>query len=104
MSRDGPGKMDVRTAWDAWSESGSQHAGEEFLERVGAWTEGTAAQLSREARRFSPSPLSCGEVADRLRHHLGLVAGDDGEPVTYVEALERARLEVIAELRRRPSA
>jgi len=100
MSRDGPGKMDARTAWDAWSESGSEHAGEEFLERVGAWTEGTAAQLSREARRFSPS-LSCDEVADRLRHHLGLVAG--GEPITYVKALERARLEVIAELRRGPT-
>ena len=101
MSRDGPGKMDVRTAWDAWSESGSEHAGEEFLERVGAWTEGTAAQLSREARRFSPA-LSCDEVADRLRHHLGLVAG--GEPITYVKALEQARREVIAELRQGPTA
>ncbi|MEW6471308.1 MAG: hypothetical protein AB1679_03470 [Actinomycetota bacterium] len=91
--------MDVRTAWNTWTESGSPNAAAEFLDRVGAWTEGTAAQLTREARRLSPSPMSRDEVADRLRHHLGVVAG--GEPVTYVEALERARREVIEELRER---
>jgi len=102
MSRNGQvGKMDVRTAWNTWAESGSQTAADEFLERVGPWTDGTAAQLSREARRFFPSPVSCDEVADRLRHHLGLVA--EGDPVTYVEALDRARREVIEELRAGPA-
>lgn len=100
MSRNGPEKMDVRTAWNTWAASGSPNAGAEFLERVGAWTEGTAAQLSREARRFCPAPVSRDEVADRLRHHLGVVAG--GDPVTYVEALQLARQEVIEELRARP--
>jgi hypothetical protein len=93
--------MDVRTAWNTWAESGSQGAAAEFLERVGAWTEGTAAQLSREARRFFPGELTRDDVASRLRHHLGLVAG--GEPVTYVEALDRARREVIEELRAGPA-
>jgi len=102
MSRNGhPGKMDVRTAWNTWAESGSETAGAEFLDRVGAWTEGTAAQLSREARRFFPEGLSTDAVADRLRHHLGVVA--EGEPVTYVEALELARREVIEELRTGPA-
>jgi hypothetical protein len=102
MSRNGqPGKMDVRTAWNTWAESGSQSAAAEFLERVGAWTEGTAAQLSREARRFFSEPPSRDEVADRLRHHLGVVAR--GEPVSYVDALEQARREVIEELRAGPA-
>lgn len=91
--------MDVRTAWNNWTESGSPKAAAEFLDRVGAWTDGTAAQLSREARRFHPSPVSLADVADRLRHHLGVMAG--GEPVAYVVALERARREVIEELRTR---
>ena len=102
MSRNGPGKMDVRAAWNTWTAGGSPNAGAEFLERVGAWTEGTAAQLARESRRFCSEPLSRDEVAGRLRHHLGLVAG--GEPVTYVEALELARREVIEELRGPPGA
>ena len=89
--------MDVRAAWNTWTTSGSPDAAADFLERIGAWTEGTAAQLARESRRFRSEPLTRDEVADRLRHHLGLVAG--GEPVTYVEALELARREVIEELR-----
>jgi hypothetical protein len=40
------------------------------------------------------------EVAERLRYHLGMVAG--GEPVTYVEALGLARQNVIEELRSEP--
>lgn len=97
MSGKGPGKMDVRTAWNTWTEGGSPSAAAEFLDRVGAWTEGTAAQLSREARHLCPSPVSRDEVADMLRRHLEVVAG--GEPVSYVEALELARREVIEELR-----
>jgi hypothetical protein len=100
MSGKGPAKMDVSSAWKAWSTSGSPEAAAEFLVRVGPWTEGTAAQLTRGgARRDRPS-LTIDEVADRLRHHLSLVAG--GEPVTYVEALDRARQGVLAELRRPP--
>ncbi len=98
MSRNGPGKMDVRSAWDAWSSSGSSAAAEEFLARIGPWTDGTAAQLTRGAGRGGAVRVTRDEVADRLRHHLGVVAG--GEPVTYVEALDRARQGVLDELRR----
>jgi len=99
MRPSGPGKMDVRTAWNAWTAGDSPNAAAEFLDRVEAWTEGTAAQLAREARHLCAAPVSRDEVADRLRHHLGVVA--EGETVTYVEALEQARREVIEELRGR---
>jgi hypothetical protein len=100
MSRNGPAKMDVRTAWNTWTTSGSPEAAAEFLERVGAWTDGTAAQLTRGGRGERPL-LTREEVVDRLRHHLEVLAS--GEPVTYAEALELARKEVIEELRRRPA-
>ena len=100
MSRNGPTKMDVRTAWNAWTANGSPEAAAEFLGRVGPWTEGTAAQIARGGARRARPQLTREEVADRLRHHLGVVAG--GEPVTYVEALDRARREVIAELQQPP--
>ena len=98
MSRNGAAKMDVRTAWNAWTTSGSPEAAAEFLGRVEPWMEGTAAQLTRGGARRDRPGMTREELADRLRHHLGVVAG--GEPVTYVEALELARREVIAELRR----
>ena len=56
-----------------------------------------AAQLTRGATRHLGCRLTRDEVADRLRFHLGVVAG--GEPVTYVEALGLARQNVIEELR-----
>jgi plasmid stabilization system protein ParE len=91
--------MDVRTAWNTWTANGSPEAAAEFLERVAAWTDGTAAQLTRGGRGEA-SRMTREEVVDRLRYHLGVVAG--GEPVTYAEALELARREVIEELRPRP--
>jgi hypothetical protein len=90
-------KMDVRTAWNTWSGEGSAEAGADFVEQVEAWTDGTAAQLAR-ATALHPVRLSRDQMADRLRHHLGLIAG--GERVSYTEALELARQKVIAELRR----
>ncbi|MDQ1516270.1 MAG: hypothetical protein QOE80_2100 [Actinomycetota bacterium] len=101
MSRNGPAKMDVRTAWNTWTTSGSPEAAAEFLERVGAWTDGTAAQLTRGGRGERPL-LTREEVVDRLKYHLGVLAAG-GDPVTYAEALELARKEVIEELRRRPA-
>ena len=97
MIRKAPAKMDVRLAWNAWTASGSADAAAEFLDRIGSWTEGTAAQLTRGATRHLGCRLTRDEVADRLRFHLGVVAG--GEPVTYVEALGLARQNVIEELR-----
>jgi hypothetical protein len=97
MSRTGLAKMDVRAAWNSWATSGSPEAATEFLDRVASWTDGTAAQLSRGgAGRVAPWPTR-EELAERLRHQLALVAA--GGPVTYLEALEQARREVIAELR-----
>ena len=98
MSRNSPAKMDVRTAWKAWTTDGSSEAAAEFLGRVGPWTEGTAAQITRGGAHLAGPRLTREAVAARLRHHLGVLAG--GEPVSYVEALERARREVIAELQR----
>src|SRR5437867_8368056 len=100
MSRNSTAKMDVSAAWKAWTTSDSPEAAAESLGRVRPWTEGTAAQLTRGGARLARPRLTREEVADRLRHHLGVVA--EGEPVTYVEALCRARLQVIAELRRPP--
>src|SRR5207302_11179019 len=92
--------MDVRTAWKTWTTSGSPEAAAEFLGRIGPWTEGTAAQLTRGGARRHHPRLTRDEIADRLRHHLGVVA--EREPVTYVEALDRALREGIAELPQPP--
>jgi hypothetical protein len=100
MSPKAPAKMDVHSAWKAWMTSGSPEAAVEFLGRVGPWTEGTAAQLTRGGARRDRPWLTREEVAQRLRHQLGVVAG--GESVTYMEALDRARRKVIAELLRPP--
>ena len=102
MSRPGPVKMDVRGAWNTWSESGSPEAAAEFLDRVASWTDGTAAQLSRGgASRLVPRKTR-EELVERLRYHLGVVAA--GDHVTHLEALEQARSRVIAELRSSASA
>lgn len=94
MSHKPQAKMDARTAWNTWSEGGSPGAGAEFLQRVESWTDGTAAQIARADVR---SGRTRDEIVDRLRYHLGLAAV--GGPLTYTEALDRARREVIAELR-----
>jgi len=92
--------MDASAAWNAWTTSGSPEAAAEFFDRVGSWTDGTAAQLIRGAPRLRSCPTR-DEVAARLRHELGLLAG--GEPVTYLVALSLARRKVIAGLQARPS-
>jgi len=102
MSRKPPVKMDARTAWQAWTTSGSPEAAAEFFERVGSWTDGTAAQLTRGAAHHFHCRPTRDEVADRLRHELGRLAG--GEPVTYLVALGAARRNVIDDLRSRPPA
>ena len=66
------------------------------------WWGSIFRKLTRGAAR-NPGPLlTRDEIVDRLRYHLGVLA--EGEPVTYVEALEQARRQVIEELRPRPSA
>jgi len=92
--------MDASAAWNAWTTSGSPEAAAEFFDRVRSWTDGTAAQLIRGAPRLRSCPTR-DEVAARLRHELGLLAG--GEPVTYLVALGLARRNVIAGLQARPS-
>jgi hypothetical protein len=99
MSRNGPTKMDVRVAWNTWTASGSPEAAADFLDRVGSWTDGTAAQLTRGGTPHSLR-LTRSEIAERLRYHLGVIAG--GEPITYVEALGLARLKVVEEIRPAP--
>jgi hypothetical protein len=102
MSRKPPVKMDAPAAWKAWTTSGSAEAADQFLERVRSWTDGTAAQLTRGAARSSGSRPTRDEIATRLRHELGLLAG--GEPVTYLAALAVARQNVIEDLRARSLA
>lgn len=99
MNSKHPPKMDARSAWDAWSSGGSPAAEAEFLDRVESWTDGTAAQLSRGGASASGDRPTRAEIVDRLRYHLGVVAG--GDHVPYVEALERARQAVILEMRPR---
>jgi len=77
--------------------SGSPEAAAAFLDRVGSWTDGAAAQLSRA------TPLPCRptrEIAIRLRHELELLAR--GKPVAYLAALAVARRNVIEDLLSRP--
>ncbi|HEV8623181.1 MAG TPA: hypothetical protein VG034_01875 [Acidimicrobiia bacterium] len=99
MSRKPPVKMDACTAWKVWSTSGSPEAEAEFFHRVGSWTEGTAAQLTRGAAHHFGCRPTRDEVTARLRHELGVLAG--GEPVTYLVALNVARRNVIDDLRSR---
>jgi hypothetical protein len=102
MSRTPPVKMDAPAAWKEWSSSGSPDAAAQFFDRVGSWTEGTAAQLTRRAAHDPGSRPTRDEIAARLRHELGVLAG--GEPVTYLVALDVARRNVIQDLRSRPPA
>lgn len=60
--------------------------------------EGTAAQLLRARWQEGVKRPTAAEVQERLRHHLGMVAQDGN--VTYLEALELARSNVIDELSR----
>jgi len=89
-------KLDASAAWKAWSASGSPEDAAAFLDRVGSWTDGTAAQLTRGAGHLPYRPTR-DEVANRLRHELAVVAG--GEPVPYLVALDAARQNVIEGLR-----
>jgi len=102
MTHKSPMKMDARSAWNAWTTSGSPEAAAEFFDRVGSWTDGTAAQLTRGAAHHFQCRPTRDEVAARLHHELGVLAG--GEPVTYLAALDVARRNVIDDLRSRPSA
>jgi hypothetical protein len=97
MSRNPSAKLDAPAAWKAWTTSGSPEAAALFLDRVRPWTDGTAAQLSRGAAHHLGCRPSRDEIAERLRHELGLLAG--GEPVTYLMALDAARRNVIEDLR-----
>jgi hypothetical protein len=100
MSRKPVMKMDASAAWNEWTTSGSSEAGEQFLDRVGSWTDGTAAQLTRGAAHYFSCRPTRDEVAAQLRHELGRLAV--GEPVAYRQALDVARQNVIADLRARP--
>lgn len=99
MSRNPPEKMDAPAAWKAWTTSGSAEAGAQFLDRIGAWTDGTAAQLIRGAPHRSGCGPTRDEIAARLHRELGVLAG--GEPLAYLVALNLARRNVIDDLRSR---
>lgn len=101
MSRNPTVKMDAPAAWKEWSMSGSSDAAAQFFDRVGPWTEGTAAQLTRGAAQHFGCRPTRDDIAARLRHELEVLAG--GEPVTYLVALEAARRNVIEDLRSHPA-
>lgn len=100
MSRSPAEKMDAPAAWKAWATSGSADAAAQFLDRIGAWTDGTAAQLTRGVALRSGCGPTRDEIAAQLHHELGVLAG--GEPLAYLAALNEARRNVIEELRARP--
>ena len=102
MSRNPLVKMDAPAAWKEWAINGSVDAAAQFFDRVGSWTDGTAAQLTRGAAHHFACRPTRDEIAARLRHELGVLAG--GEPVTYLVALESARRNVIEDLRAHPPA
>jgi hypothetical protein len=95
-------KLDAPAAWKEWTMSGSAEAAAQFFDRVGSWTDGTAAQLTRGAARHFGCRPTRDEVAAQLRHELGRLAV--GEPVAYLVALDVARRNVIEDLRSRPPA
>jgi hypothetical protein len=100
MNRNPLLKLDAPAAWKAWTTSGSPEAADQFLDRVGSWTDGTAAQLTRGAAHHFACRPTREEIVTRLRQELGRLAG--GEPVTYLVALDVARKNVIEALRARP--
>ena len=91
-------KMSVESAWAAWQASGGGSPGSDFLRGVLSWTEGTAAQLLRQAWPAGAKRPTSAEVEERLRHNLELAA--HGVHSTYVDGLARARRGVIEELGR----
>ena len=96
MSRAMPLKQtSVGAAWTAWAADASSPAGPEFLGRVAAWIEGTAAQLLRARWPGTDRPTSA-DLEGRLRHHLEAVA--QAGIATYPEALELARQGLIDEI------
>ncbi len=96
MSRASPVKMSVGAAWAAWAADESSPAGPEFLERLSAWIQGTAAQLLRARWRPGTERPTSAELEERLRHHLEVVAQTG--LATYPEALELARRALIEEI------
>lgn len=97
MSTTAFSKMTLASAWAAWGADGSSSAGLDFLQRVGAWLEGTAAQLRRDQWRAGSKRPTSNELQDRLRHHLEIVV-QDGQS-NYLEGLELARRGVMEEIR-----
>jgi hypothetical protein len=86
----------VGAAWTAWATDGSSSAGAEFLERVSSWIEGTSAQLLRAKWHSGTQRPTSGELEERLRHHLEVVA--QAGLATYPEVLEHARQGLIDEI------
>ena len=87
------------SSWAKWEANGPLSSGNEFLESVSSWLEGTTAQLLRQAWPSGTRRPTSIEVRELLDHHLGIVAAQDGH-VPYIEALALARSGVIEDLRR----
>jgi hypothetical protein len=91
-------KKSVEFAWATWQSTCTPASGSEFLQSVSSWTEGPAAQLLRRRWTAGFKPPTATQLQERLRHNLGLAAR--GRQSTHMEALGRARDDVIEELRR----
>ncbi|MGI8662872.1 MAG: hypothetical protein ACR2LQ_06630 [Acidimicrobiales bacterium] len=90
-------KTKASAAWAAWQAQESPTSGTEFLDIVASWTDGTTAQLTRAAWPAGVERPTSAEVRERLCHHIGVAAR--GERSSYLDALEKARNDVIDELR-----
>ena len=71
MSRKPAVRLDASAAWNAWTTSGSPEAAAQFLDCIGSWTEGTAAQLTRGAAHHFGCHPTREDITARLRQELG---------------------------------
>jgi hypothetical protein len=88
-------KTSASEAWANWRTTRTAASGAHFCFCVGAWTQGTAAQLLRPPWPMGSLRPSQTDVEERLRHDLELVV--DVEP-DYIEALAAARRHVLEQL------
>lgn len=82
-------KGSAAQAWEEWTAEQSPPAEAAFMRLAQSWIEGTSAQLARQQQRTVDARSTSEDVADRLRHHLGVIsaAGD----LSYMDALVAAK-------------
>jgi hypothetical protein len=98
-ARPSAAKGSAAKAWQDWTAERSAPAATAFLRLAQSWIEGTSAQLARQQQRTLDARSNSEEVAERLRHHLAVIA--NAGSLTYLDALASAKRLVIGELQHR---